>query len=59
MFLLTVILATNQAGLADSVLGVLGVMIASGLGFLSCVTARRKPIRFALVVAGGHDRQGP
>ena len=32
--LVTVILATNQAGLAESVLGVIGVMIASGLGFL-------------------------
>ena len=52
VFCLTIILATNPAGLADSVLGVIGVMIASGLGFLSCVTARRKPFRFALVVAG-------
>ena len=52
VFCLTVILATNQAGLGDSVLGVLGVMIASGLGILSCVTAQRRPIRFALVVAG-------
>ena len=52
VFLLTVMLATNQAGLGDSVLGVLGVMVASGLGVLSCVTARRRPIRFALVVAG-------
>ena len=52
VFCVTVILATNQAGLADSVLGVIGVMLASGLGFLSCVTAQRKPIRFALVVAG-------
>ena len=30
--------------------GVLGVMIASGLGFYACVTARRRPLRFALVV---------
>ena len=52
VFCLTVILATNQAGLADSVVGAIGVMIASGLGFLSCVTAWRRPIRFALVAAG-------
>jgi hypothetical protein len=52
VFCLTVILVTNQAGLAETVLGVLGVMIASGLGLLSCVTAQRRPIRFALVVAG-------
>jgi len=49
VFLLTAILATNQAGLADSVVGVLAVMVASGLGLYSCVTARRRPIRFALV----------
>jgi hypothetical protein len=49
VFLLTVALATNQAGLADSVLGVLAVMVAAGLGLYSCVTARRRPIRFALV----------
>ena len=29
----------------------LGVMIASGLGLLACVTARRRPMRFALAVA--------
>ena len=34
VFLFTAILATNQAGLADSILGVLGVMVAAGLGFL-------------------------
>jgi hypothetical protein len=49
VFLLTVTLATNLAGLADSVLGVFAVMVATGLGFYSCVTARRRPIRFALV----------
>ena len=52
VFGLTMILATNQAGLGDSVLSVLGVTIASGMGFLSCVKARRRPFRFALVVAG-------
>ena len=38
VFFLTAILATNQAGLADSVIGSLGVMIASGLGMLATVT---------------------
>jgi spermidine synthase len=52
VFGLTLILATNQAKLSDSVVGAIGVMIASGLGFLACVTADRRPIRFALVVAG-------
>jgi hypothetical protein len=49
VFLLTAVLATNQSGLADSAAGVLGVMVASGLGLYSCVTAGRQPIRFALV----------
>jgi hypothetical protein len=52
VFLSTLILVTNQAGMGDSALGVLGVMIASGMGILSCVTAQRRPFRFALVVAG-------
>ena len=51
VFLLTAMLATNQAGLAESVMGVLAVMIASGLGLLATVTARRRPMRFALCVA--------
>jgi hypothetical protein len=51
VFGLTVILVTNQGGLGDSVLGVVGVMIASGLGILSCLTAQRRPARFALVIA--------
>jgi hypothetical protein len=51
VFLVTAILVTNQVGLAESLLGVLGVMIASGLGLLACVTARRRPLRFALTVA--------
>jgi hypothetical protein len=51
VFLLTAILATNQAGLAESLLGALGVMLAAGLGLLACVTARRRPVRFALTVA--------
>ena len=48
VFFLTAVLATNQVGLAESLLGVLAVMIASGLGLLAYVTARRRPMRFAL-----------
>jgi hypothetical protein len=51
VFSLTATLATNKVGLADSALGVLGVMVAAGLGILSCVRAQRRPLRFALVVA--------
>jgi hypothetical protein len=51
VFLLAAVLASNQAGLADSFVGVLGVIIASGLGLYACVKARRRPVRFALVVA--------
>jgi hypothetical protein len=47
---LTAMVVTNQVGLAESLLGVVGVMIASGLGLLVTVTARRRPIRFALCV---------
>jgi hypothetical protein len=50
VFLLMAILVTNKVGLAESLLGVLGVMIASGLGLLACVTATRRPTRFALTV---------
>ena len=51
VFVLAVSFATNQAGLGDSLLGALGLVVASGLGILACVTAQRKPIRFTLVVA--------
>jgi hypothetical protein len=51
VFFLTAILATNQAGLADSILGVLGVMVAAGLGVFACVRANRRPIPFALTAA--------
>jgi spermidine synthase len=51
VFVLTGVLATNQIGLAESALGVVGIMIASGLGLLATVTARRRPIRFAACVA--------
>ncbi len=50
VYLLAAFLATNQAGISDSWLGVLGVMLASGLGALACVTAGRRPVRFALTV---------
>jgi SAM-dependent methyltransferase len=50
VFLLTALLATNRAGLADSLQGVAGVMVASGLAFYALVTARRRPLRFALAV---------
>jgi hypothetical protein len=50
VFFLTAILVTNQLGLAESSLGAIGMTIASGLGLLACVTARRRPIRFALTV---------
>ena len=43
VLLLTAVLATNQSGLAESFIGVLGVMIASGLGLLATVTARLPP----------------
>jgi hypothetical protein len=51
VFLLTALLATNQAGLAESVIGVVAIMIASGLGLLATVNARHQPMRFALCVA--------
>jgi hypothetical protein len=51
VFFLTAILVTNQVGLGESLLGVLGVMLASGLGLLACMTAGRRPMRFALTVA--------
>jgi hypothetical protein len=51
VFAVIAALATNRAGLAESLVGVLGTMLAAGLGILSCVTAHRRPVRFALVVA--------
>jgi hypothetical protein len=63
VFLLAWILATNQAGIAENAVGVLSAMAASGMGVLACVTAGRRPVRFALVltavlVAAGLS-QGP
>jgi hypothetical protein len=51
VLLIAVSVATNRAGLGDSVVGAVGLIVASGLGILACVTAERRPIRFALVVA--------
>ncbi|HKI21755.1 MAG TPA: fused MFS/spermidine synthase, partial [Isosphaeraceae bacterium] len=51
VFLLAALVATDQVGLAQSVLGVVFVMIASGLGFYACVTVRHRPVRFTLVLA--------
>ncbi|MGP0062603.1 MAG: spermidine synthase [Isosphaeraceae bacterium] len=63
VFVLTAALATNQGGLADSLAGVLGVMAASGLGLYACVTAGRRPSRYAMVagavLAAGGLSQGP
>jgi hypothetical protein len=63
VLLLTAVLTTNQAGLANSFVGVFGVMAASGLGLYACVTANRLPTRFAMVagavLAAGGLSQGP
>ena len=63
VFLLTAVLTTNQAGLANSFVGVFGVMAASGLGLYACVTSGRRPSRFAMVaaavLAAGGLSQGP
>ena len=50
VFLLTAMLATNLAGVAESVMGVMAIVIASGLGLLATVRARRRPLRFVLCV---------
>ena len=49
---LTGLLVLNFGGLAESVLGVLAIVIASGLGVYAGVTGLRRPIRFALTAAG-------
>jgi hypothetical protein len=48
---LTALVANHSLGLADSLLAVPAVMVASGLGVLACTTARRRPVRFGLTVA--------
>ena len=55
---LTTVLVRNVGGLAESVLGVLAVSLASGLAVLVAATARSRPLRFALgvgavLLAGG------
>jgi hypothetical protein len=52
VFALTAIVSTDQAGLGRSVLGVLAVMVAAGMGTLACVRSQRRPARFAFVLAG-------
>jgi hypothetical protein len=51
VFVLTALLATNLGSLAESVIGVVAIMIAAGLGLLATVMAGRRPIQFALFVA--------
>jgi hypothetical protein len=47
-----IVLATaDQAPVGSSILGVIAVMLASGLGVYACVTAARRPVRFALAAA--------
>jgi hypothetical protein len=63
VFLVTAALITNLGGLAQSPLGALGIVVASGLGVFACITARRRPVRFglaagALAAAGGLS-EGP
>jgi hypothetical protein len=50
VFLVITAVANNQTGLAESLVGVVGVMVAAGLGILACAQARRRPVRFALVL---------
>ncbi len=50
VFLLMTLLVTDFGGLAESVVGVFSVMIASGLGVLALGTYRSRPFRFALTV---------
>jgi hypothetical protein len=42
----------NSVDLGNSMPGMLGVTVASGLGLYSCVTGLKRPLRFALTVAG-------
>ena len=49
---LTTILVLSPHELVDSLPGVIGVMLAAGLGLYTCVTGLRRPVRFALTAAG-------
>lgn len=51
VFAIAAMLVTNLGGLADSAVGGLALALASGLGVLAMVKARRRPLRFAMVVA--------
>jgi hypothetical protein len=51
VFLLVAFVATNQWGLADKVLGAIGVIIAAGLGAFACWKAHTRRLRFALTMA--------
>jgi hypothetical protein len=63
VFGLVAALVTDQAGLADSGLGALAVIVATGLVLHALRSARRRPLRFALaagaVVAASGLTQGP
>ncbi|MGC8641545.1 MAG: spermidine synthase [Isosphaeraceae bacterium] len=52
VFGLVAILVKSPAEMVDSIPGMLGVMVASGLGLYACVTGLRRRVRFALTVAG-------
>ncbi len=51
VLVLSAILITNQWHLAASAFGVVAVGMISGLGLLTCVTARSRPLRFVLTIA--------
>src|SRR5262249_6671409 len=49
--IVTVLLVRDVGGVAQSALGVIAVILVSGLALLITVKARRRPLRFALGVA--------
>jgi hypothetical protein len=51
VFLVSAILITNQWDITAKALGVIAVGMISGLGLLTCVTARSRPLRFVLTMA--------
>ncbi len=51
VLVIATMLVTDVGGLSDSAVGGLALVLASGLGVLSMVKARQRPLRFALVVA--------
>jgi hypothetical protein len=52
VFTLTAILVAGGWKVADSVLGTVAMITASGLGIYTCVTGLRRPVRFALTAGG-------